>query len=102
MKRRIPISLQIGGMFIITISVLCSVMGYAVYAIEESAKGTQEMVNNAQTISAVAQETSANTQTVAAALEEQNASMHEINTNAEALAKMAEELNAIVRSFKVK
>lgn len=70
-------------------------------AVEESTRGTQDMVNSSQTIGAVAQETSANTQTVAAAIEQQNASMHEVNSNTESLARMAEELKKIAGSFKV-
>ena len=77
------------------------VVNQITHAIEESAKGTQEMVGNVQNISAVAEQTSASAQTVAAASEEQSASMHEINHNAESLAKMAEELNIIISKFKL-
>ena len=70
-------------------------------AVEESAKGMQMIVSNVQNISAVAEETNASTQTAAAASEEQNASLSEVAGSAEALAKMATELNEIIRKFRV-
>lgn len=70
-------------------------------AIEEAARGTQAIVGNVQNISAVAEQTTASVETVAAASQEQSASMHEINHNAESLAKMAEELNLIISKFKL-
>ncbi|MEG6584353.1 methyl-accepting chemotaxis protein [Dendrosporobacter sp. 1207_IL3150] len=70
-------------------------------AIDETAKGTQAMVGSVQNISKIAEETSGNSQTVAATVEEQSASMHEISSNADSLAKLATELNGIVRQFKV-
>ena len=76
-------------------------MGQISYAIEETAKGMQEIVTNVQNISAVSEQTSGGTQTVAAAAEEQNASLREVNASAEALAEMATELSAIISKFKV-
>jgi methyl-accepting chemotaxis protein len=76
-------------------------IGQISHAIEETAKGMQEIVSNVQSISAVSEETSASTQTVAAAAEEQNASLNEVTASAEALAKMAAELNAIINKFKI-
>lgn len=76
-------------------------IGQISHAIEETAKGMQEIVSNVQSISAVSEETSASTQTVAAAAEEQNASLNEVTASAEALAKMATELNAIINKFKI-
>lgn len=70
-------------------------------AIDETAKGTQDMVASVQNISAIAEETSGNAGTVAATVEEQAASMHEVSSNAESLAKLAAELNSIVRQFKI-
>ncbi len=70
-------------------------------AVEEPAKGMQAIVANVQNISAVAEETNASTQTVAAAAEEQNASLTEVAGSAESLAKMATELNEVIRKFKV-
>lgn len=76
-------------------------IGQISHAVEETAKGMQEIVSNVQNISAVAEQTSASTQTVAAAAEEQNASLNEVNASAEALAKMAAELNAVISKFKL-
>jgi methyl-accepting chemotaxis protein len=70
-------------------------------ATHETAQGTQAMVANVENINLVAQKTSASSQTVAASAEEQAAGMHEINTNAGSLAKLATELNMIVQKFKV-
>jgi methyl-accepting chemotaxis protein len=70
-------------------------------AVEETAKGMQSVVSNVQNISAVAQQTGASSQTMAAASEEQNASMNEVSGSAEALAKMATELNEAIRKFRV-
>lgn len=52
-------------------------------------------------ISQIAEKSADNSQTVAAAAEEQNASMQEISSAATMLAKMAEEMNDAVRSFKL-
>ncbi|MGG1660587.1 methyl-accepting chemotaxis protein [Brevibacillus sp. NRS-1366] len=52
-------------------------------------------------ISQIAEQSAGNSQTVAAAAEEQNASMQEISAAATMLAKMAEEMNDAVRSFKL-
>lgn len=70
-------------------------------AVDETAKGTQAMVASVQNISAIAEETSDNAGTVAATVEEQSASMHEISSNADSLAKLATELNHIVKQFRV-
>ncbi|CUH95827.1 hypothetical protein P22_1912 [Propionispora sp. 2/2-37] len=70
-------------------------------SVKETAKGTEAMVAGVQNISAIAEETSSSTQMVAASTEEQNASMQEINSNAASLAKMAGDLNAIVKRFKL-
>jgi len=70
-------------------------------AIGETATGTQSMVASIETIRAVADTTSSGIQTVAASSEEQSASMHEISDNAESLAELANELNAVVKKFKV-
>ncbi|AIF50345.1 methyl-accepting chemotaxis protein [Pelosinus sp. UFO1] len=70
-------------------------------AIGETALGTQSMVTSVETIRLVADTTSEGIQTVAASTEEQSASMHEIGDNADSLAKLATELNAVVQKFKV-
>jgi len=70
-------------------------------AIDETATGTQSMVASVETIRTLADATSAGVQTVAASTEEQAASMHEISDNAQSLAGLATELNAVVQKFKV-
>lgn len=72
-----------------------------VMSIDETARGTQVMVGNMEDLNRVAQNTSANTQTAAASIEEQTAGMNEINNNAQSLAKLAEDLNSVVKQFKV-
>ncbi|MGM0713548.1 methyl-accepting chemotaxis protein [Brevibacillus parabrevis] len=70
----------------------------------EMRKISQEMqaiVSAIDHISQIAMQSAGNSQTVAAAAEEQNASMEEISAAATMLAKMAEELNDNVRSFKL-
>lgn len=71
------------------------------HAVDETAKGMQTVVENVQNISAVAEETGASTETVAAAAEEQSASLNEVTSSAEELAKMASDLNEIIRRFRV-
>lgn len=70
-------------------------------SINETAGGTQSMVGSVQNISAVAEQTSALTETAAATAEEQSASMREINSNADGLAKMAQDLNNIILKFRI-
>lgn len=69
--------------------------------IEETAQGMQAIVNNVQSMSAIAEETDASTQTVAASVEQQTASLHEVNSSSEALAKMATEFNEVTARFKI-
>ncbi|MFS0553569.1 methyl-accepting chemotaxis protein [Brevibacillus sp. 179-C9.3 HS] len=61
----------------------------------------QTIVSSITHITQIAEQSAGNSQTVAAAAEEQNASMEEISSAATMLAKMAEELNDAVRSFKL-
>jgi len=70
-------------------------------AIGETATGTQSMVASVETIRTLADMTSDGIQTVAASSEEQSASMHEISDNAESLTELANELNTVVKKFKV-
>jgi methyl-accepting chemotaxis protein len=70
------------------------------HAVNETARGTQNMVQSVNEIGTVAGKTSASTETVAAASEQQAASMHEIQSNADSLATIASELNAIARRFR--
>lgn len=61
----------------------------------------QAIVSAITHITQIAEQSAGNSQTVAAAAEEQNASMEEISSAATMLAKMAEELNDAVRTFKL-
>ena len=61
----------------------------------------QTIVTAISNISLVAEQSASNSQTVAAAAEEQNASMQEISAAATMLAKMAEEMNDAIRTFKL-
>ncbi|MGW9128926.1 methyl-accepting chemotaxis protein, partial [Paenibacillus chitinolyticus] len=61
----------------------------------------QTIVTAISNISSVAEQSASNSQTVAAAAEEQNASMQEISAAATMLAKMAEEMNDAIRTFKL-
>lgn len=70
-------------------------------ASSETAHGTQTAVDSVQNIAAVAQETSASTQSVTSVLQNQKDSMVEINSNSDNLAKLATELNEILKKFQV-
>lgn len=70
-------------------------------AVDETAKGTQTMVMSVENISNVAHTTSANSETVAASAEEQNAGMHEISNNVVNLSRLAAEMMAVVKKFKI-
>ncbi|NRS48251.1 methyl-accepting chemotaxis protein [Brevibacillus sp. HB2.2] len=61
----------------------------------------QSIVSAITHITQIAEQSAGNSQTVAAAAEEQTASMEEISSAATMLAKMAEELNDAVRTFKL-
>lgn len=69
--------------------------------IEQVSSGAQSMVTSMDETTKVAQESAGYTQNVAAAAEEQNASMQEVTAASITLAKMAEELQMLVRKFKV-
>lgn len=66
--------------------------------IVDEIKKVEEKSNN---ILEVAKQSSAGSQEVAAAIEEQTASLEEILSSASELAKMSEDLQSVVRSFKV-
>ncbi len=70
-------------------------------AAEEISAGTEQVVTSSNTITKIAVDSSSSTQSVAAAVEEQLASMEEISASAAALSNMAEELQLLIRSFKV-
>ncbi|WP_018130546.1 methyl-accepting chemotaxis protein [Effusibacillus pohliae] len=70
-------------------------------AAQQISAGTGQVVQAIETISEVTETTAAGTQNVSAAAEEQLASMQEITASAATLAKMAEELQSLVQTFKV-
>ncbi|WP_094605663.1 Methyl-accepting chemotaxis protein McpB [Sporomusa silvacetica DSM 10669] len=70
-------------------------------AVEQMAKGSQELVSSVQDIEKISGETLGQTQSVSAATQEQSASMEEIAASSQALARMAEELQKTVEQFKV-
>jgi len=70
-------------------------------SIEEVASGSKRIVESVHDIDTISQETVGRTQIVSAATEEQSASMEEIAESSQALAKMAEELQGIVRQFRM-
>ncbi len=71
-------------------------------AVNETAKGTQNVVTSIENISIVAHKTSSNSETVASSAEEQSAGMHEINDNVVNLSNLATEMMAVVSNFKIK
>ncbi|WP_017729341.1 methyl-accepting chemotaxis protein [Halalkalibacterium ligniniphilum] len=68
---------------------------------EQMSASTQEVNAGVATISTISRETSLNSQTVAASAEEQLASMEEITAAADALSKMASDLQELMSKFKV-
>lgn len=69
--------------------------------VEEVSSSTQSMVGMIASISQVSEQAAENSQNMAAASEEQLASMEEIATSAATLAKMAEELQNLIGTFKI-
>lgn len=70
-------------------------------AAEEINASTGEVLHSMQSVAAVAEENAAASEEVSSATEEQTASMEEISANANALALLAQELQALVARFKV-
>ncbi|GGA25703.1 methyl-accepting chemotaxis protein [Psychrobacillus lasiicapitis] len=68
---------------------------------EEMSAGVEEVDASIEEMAKIAQYSASNTQNVASASEEQLASMEEITASATSLSKMAEDLQAIVRQFKL-
>jgi methyl-accepting chemotaxis protein len=60
-----------------------------------------EILDTMQNLSAIAEENSASTQQVTASLEEQSASVEEIANSSEGLANLAQDLQAIIKRFKL-
>ncbi|ABO50085.1 methyl-accepting chemotaxis sensory transducer [Desulforamulus reducens MI-1] len=70
-------------------------------AIDKIIKSVQEIDQDIQSMAAAAEEISASMQNVAAATEEETATMEEVSANSQGLARIAEELDGIVRGFKL-
>ncbi|WP_232223884.1 methyl-accepting chemotaxis protein [Anoxybacteroides tepidamans] len=70
-------------------------------AVQQMSAGADQIVQSMQLMSQVAESAAAGTQEVSAATEEQLASMQEISASATALSTMAENLQHLIRKFKV-
>ncbi|NOV03685.1 methyl-accepting chemotaxis protein [Paenibacillus planticolens] len=70
-------------------------------AVEQMSASSDEVVNMINAVSQLSRETASGTQSVSSASEEQLASMEELSSSAAYLANMAEELQSLVRKFKV-
>ncbi|BBB91449.1 MAG TPA: methyl-accepting chemotaxis protein [Methylomusa anaerophila] len=70
-------------------------------AIQQMASGSQQIVDSVKKIDAFSRSSAGEAQSVSAATEEQLASMEEIAGSSEALAKLAQELQATVAKFRV-
>ena len=70
-------------------------------SIQETAGGAEEVVEIVNRIEEIAKHTTGETQDVSAATEQQLASIQEIAASASSLAQMAEELQYLIRRFKV-
>lgn len=70
-------------------------------AMGEVAGGSSKISASVQSIKAISEDNAGQTQTVSAATEEQSASMQEIASSSEALTKMAQTLQDMVKRFKV-
>ncbi|KGR75186.1 methyl-accepting chemotaxis protein [Ureibacillus sinduriensis] len=69
--------------------------------VEKLLTSTNEVNHSISEVSEVATETAAGTQSVTAATEEQLASMEEITSSSQALASLAEDLQTLIRQFKI-
>lgn len=70
-------------------------------ASEQLSASSEEVVKSVEWVKQLAGETAANTQTISAAAEEQSASMEEIAASSQALSRLADELQMVVRKFKI-
>ncbi|MGO4886323.1 methyl-accepting chemotaxis protein [Anaerobacillus sp. MEB173] len=70
-------------------------------AVQQISDGSEQIVQSIQFISRAAEQTASGTQEVSSATEEQLASMEEISSSAQALARMADQLNSVIAKFKV-
>lgn len=70
-------------------------------ASEQLSASSEEVVKSVESVKQLAGETAANTQTISAAAEEQSASMEEIAASSQALSRLADELQMVVRRFRI-
>ncbi|MEC2076695.1 methyl-accepting chemotaxis protein [Metabacillus fastidiosus] len=70
-------------------------------AVHDMSQGTESMVTTINETAKVAEDSALFTQNIAAVAEEQNASMEEIASVSDLLAKMAEELQESIKTFKI-
>ncbi|MFT4414395.1 methyl-accepting chemotaxis protein [Fredinandcohnia humi] len=70
-------------------------------AVQELSAGTEQMVQSVQLIAETSDVAADGTQSMSAATEEQLAAMEEIASSSSSLSKMAEDLQDIIRKFKV-
>ncbi len=68
---------------------------------KEKVKMKDEILDTMQNLSAIAEENSAATEEVTASMEEQSATMEEISSASEGLSVLAQDLQSIIRKFKV-
>ncbi|WP_163972063.1 methyl-accepting chemotaxis protein [Oceanobacillus halotolerans] len=69
--------------------------------LSDIAANSQEMNGSIQEIAAVSEESSAGVEEVSASSQQTSSSMEEVATSSEELSKLAEELNGLVRKFKI-
>jgi methyl-accepting chemotaxis protein len=70
-------------------------------SVQHMAVGAQQVTGSVETIKNVVEEQAAGTQTVSASTEDQLASMEEITATAASLSNMAEQLEGIIKKFKL-
>ncbi|MCK0472313.1 methyl-accepting chemotaxis protein [Halalkalibacter sp. APA_J-10(15)] len=68
---------------------------------EEISASSDEVTSTISTVAKKAEETASHSQNVAASAEEQLASMEEVSSSAQALSSLADDLQALVKKFKV-
>ncbi|MEH7383229.1 methyl-accepting chemotaxis protein [Bacillus sp. JJ1533] len=70
-------------------------------AVHELSAGAEQMVRSMEVVADITHDTSSNTQNMSASTEEQLAAMEEITASSTSLTKMAEELQELIKRFKV-
>ena len=70
-------------------------------AIQQMASSSQQIVSSIRTVEQISQDIAGETETVSAATEEQSASMDEITSSSQSLARMAQDLQVAIKSFRI-